>query len=161
MTPPENPTNYRNSGLQRSRNIMKTILIVDSAPHHHEAFFNILAGPENAVISVRDENAALSVLKEGPPVHLVLLACRTDGHEGIDFLRLIRRSAPAVPAIMLTECGSIEVYLKALSLGVFEYLIKPIARKEFKRITYEALAKSPQAACEHLQASGIVLERTA
>jgi DNA-binding NtrC family response regulator len=40
---------------------------------------------------------------------------------------------------MLTAYGAVETYLKSLSLGVFEYVNKPIKAKELGRIVQAAL----------------------
>ncbi len=141
---------------------MKTILVVGSTSDNSGEISEIVTGPEHMVIAVEDENAALSVFHEGMPLDIIILACRADGQERLDLLRSVKRSTPSVPVIMVTECGSIEAYLKALSLGVFEYLIKPVALKELRRVVDKALTKDIPAGCyQHIHASGIVVEHTA
>jgi DNA-binding NtrC family response regulator len=43
---------------------------------------------------------------------------------------------------MLTENGSIETYLQACNLGVFEYMNKPVKALEIVRIVKTALKKT-------------------
>jgi DNA-binding NtrC family response regulator len=43
---------------------------------------------------------------------------------------------------MMTAYGKVENYIKAMSLGVFEYINKPLDKKEFERIVSMALHKS-------------------
>jgi two-component system response regulator PilR (NtrC family) len=46
---------------------------------------------------------------------------------------------PAMPVVMLTAYGAVETYLKSLSLGVFEYVHKPVKAKELGRIVKTAI----------------------
>src|SRR3990172_8244327 len=61
------------------------------------------------------------------------------GMDGLEFLTLLKQGAAAVPVIMLTAYGAVETYLKSLSLGVFEYVNKPVKAKELGRIVKAAL----------------------
>jgi hypothetical protein len=53
-----------------------------------------------------------------------------------------KKNCAAVPSILLASNASIEMYLKALSLGVFEYLNKPIKTEELIRTVKTALEKT-------------------
>jgi two-component system response regulator AtoC len=59
---------------------------------------------------------------------------------GLDFVGAM--GVPSVPVIMMTAYGKVENYIKAMSLGVFEYINKPLDKKEFERIVSMALHKS-------------------
>jgi DNA-binding NtrC family response regulator len=63
--------------------------------------------------------------------------------DGLEFIEQVRRLAPDLPAIMITGYGDIESYLKANSLGVFEYLNKPVNAKELRRVVRLAIESSP------------------
>jgi two-component system response regulator (stage 0 sporulation protein F) len=41
--------------------------------------------------------------------------------------------------VMITAYGNIETYLHSVSLGVFEYVHKPVKKEEFERIVKHAL----------------------
>jgi DNA-binding NtrC family response regulator len=43
---------------------------------------------------------------------------------------------------MLTAYGAVETYLKSLSLGIFEYVNKPVRAKDLGRVVKSALALS-------------------
>jgi DNA-binding NtrC family response regulator len=61
------------------------------------------------------------------------------GMDGLEFLNALRQKDPAVPVIMLTAYGAVESYLKSLSLGVFEYVNKPIKAKDLGRVVQAAI----------------------
>ena len=46
---------------------------------------------------------------------------------------------PDIPLIMLTGNSTIEIYQKALGLGVYEFVSKPVKAKELDRIVKAAL----------------------
>lgn len=68
--------------------------------------------------------------------------CCANGMDCLELLASLKKIAPDVPSIMLTENGSIETYLQACNLGVFEYLNKPVKAEEIERVVGAALKKS-------------------
>jgi DNA-binding NtrC family response regulator len=54
----------------------------------------------------------------------------------------LRETQHEVPVIMITAFGGVENYIKSMSLGVFEYINKPVDKEEFERIVRMALQKS-------------------
>ncbi len=94
------------------------------------------------VVAVEDNASALSVIRAGIAVDLVITDCWITAMNGLELLASLRSLAPAVPSIMLTAHGSIETYLKACSLGVFEYVNKPVTAQELGRIVRAALERA-------------------
>ena len=72
----------------------------------------------------------------------VVLDIRMPGMDGLEFLHALRQMDASVPVIVLTAYGAVESYLKSLSLGVFEYINKPIKAKELGRIVQAAIDSS-------------------
>ena len=61
---------------------------------------------------------------------------------GLVLIEKLREALPAVPMIMLTAQGNIEMYFRSRDLGVFEFVNKPLRKTEFKRIVRAAIEKS-------------------
>ncbi len=118
---------------------MKTILLVDDELENLRSLGEILNRFGYKVIAKPDGMSALAVVAEGAKVDLVITDYRMPGMDGLEFLTSLKQTAPSVPVIMLTAYGAVETYLKSLSLGVFEYVNKPIRAKEFGRIVKSAL----------------------
>jgi DNA-binding NtrC family response regulator len=121
---------------------MKTILLVDDNDAFLYNMGEVLSMFGYKVIPKPDAASALSVIQEGITVDLVVTDYRMPGMDGHEFLYALKKVLPSVPVIMLTGHGSVETYLKSLSLGVFEHLNKPVETKELGRIVEAALAWS-------------------
>ncbi len=118
---------------------MKTILLVDDDLHVLEALGEILREFGYRVISRPDAESALSVIREGSSIDLVLTDYRLPGMKGARFIALLRQILPSAPLIILTGDCSVEAFVKALSLDVFECLNKPVKAKDLDRILKSAL----------------------
>jgi len=128
---------------------MKTLLLVDDDREVLCTLNELLSKMDLRVIAKPDAKAALSLLREGVRIDLIITDYRMPETDGLEFLLLAKRLLPDVPVIMLTGYGEVETYLKAVNLGVFEYMNKPVKMKELCRIVQAALASVEErsAAC--------------
>jgi two-component system nitrogen regulation response regulator GlnG len=87
-------------------------------------------GPEGfEVLSAHDGLTGISkVLTEAPEV--VLLDLQMPGLNGMAVLERLRAEAPLVPVVMLTGSRDVKDAVRAMQLGAFHYLTKPIDRQE-------------------------------
>ena len=58
---------------------------------------------------------------------------------GIDLLETIKKEKPNIRIIIVTAYGEVNSYLKAMTLGAFEYFNKPIKVNEFRHAINNAL----------------------
>jgi DNA-binding NtrC family response regulator len=124
------------------RRNMKTILLVDDDPHVLEIVGETLGTFGYKVIPRSDAESALSIIRDGTNIDLVITDYRMPEMNGFEFLVILRKTLPSVPVIMLTGYSSVEIYLKSLSLGAFEYLHKPVKEKELYHVVRSALQRS-------------------
>jgi DNA-binding NtrC family response regulator len=122
-------------------NKTKTILVVDDDPENVRSYSEILIDMGYRVIARGDVDSALATLEGGTAVDLVITDYRMPGKTGLDFIVALRRLRSSLPVIMITAYGNIETYLHSISLGAFEYVNKPINKKELERIVRQALNK--------------------
>lgn len=121
---------------------MKTILLVDDEIEILKSLGEILTRFGYQVIAKQSAQDALSSAKNGASIDLVITDYRMPGMDGLEFLNALRQMNPSVPVIMLTAYGAVESYLKSLSLGVFDYINKPIKAKELGRVVQAAIDSS-------------------
>ncbi len=130
---------------------MKTILLVDNEHYVLDALGQILHNFGYKVISRPDAESALSIIREGNNIDLILTDYRLSGMKGIEFIAALKKILPSTPVIILTGECSVEVYIKALSLGVFECLNKPVSMKDLERVLKSAFDRqmSTMQCCGH------------
>jgi DNA-binding NtrC family response regulator len=120
----------------------KTILVVDDDPENIRNYCEILIDMGYRVIARGDVDAALALIHDNTALDLVITDYRMPGKSGLDFIVALRQLRPSLPVIMITAYGNIETYLHSISLGAFEYVNKPVKKKEFERIVQHALNKN-------------------
>jgi DNA-binding NtrC family response regulator len=67
---------------------------------------------------------ALEILKK-EKIDVVVLDVKMPGMDGITALREIKKIDPLVEVLMLTGHANVEVAIEGMSLGAFDYLMKP------------------------------------
>ncbi len=120
-------------------NEIKTILVVDDEPENRRLYSEILSDLGYRVIDEPDGASALSDIRHGEKIDLVITDFKMPGMNGLELAATLRKMLPAIPILMLTAYTSIEHYVQSLSLGVFEYINKPVGAMELIRIVRMAL----------------------
>lgn len=133
---------------------MKTVLVVD-ADSGSSGIEEILRRYGFRGIVAPNALEALAIIRSDPSIDLVVTEMQFPDMDGHHFLTAIRAISQGVPVIVVTSSGSIESYLHAVSLGVYEYLNKPVLPKELIRIANIALA-GPRPGPTALDAAGRV-----
>ena len=82
----------------------------------------------NALVATNGEHALELVEAERPLV--VVLDIMMPGMGGLDILQIIRQRHPGVEVILLTGRGSTKEGLQGMSLGAFDFLLKPAKIEE-------------------------------
>jgi len=67
----------------------------------------------------------VAAVRSGVVPDLVLLDVTMPGLDGLETLRLLKDTAPAVPVIMLSARKQTPTVVDAVRLGAFDYLVKP------------------------------------
>lgn len=117
----------------------KTILLVDDETDIRSVYAELLGDLGCQVLSEPDGPSALAVVKQGAGIDLVITDYMMPDMNGLKFIKSLRAMRPSVPVIMITGFTSIENYLQSKSLGVFEYVEKPVRIDELRRIVTAAL----------------------
>ncbi|MCX7823045.1 MAG: response regulator [Syntrophobacterales bacterium] len=101
------------------------VLLVDDEPEFLETLIKRLRKRNMAVEAVPSGEEALAHL-QNHPVDVVVLDVRMPGMDGIQTLNAIKTTHPLVEVIMLTGHANVEVAVRGMDLGAFDYLMKPM-----------------------------------
>ncbi|HDM10694.1 MAG TPA: response regulator [Desulfobacteraceae bacterium] len=104
---------------------MMKILVVDDEEQICELLDKFLSQEGYQVITAATGEEALEKLEEESP-QLVLLDIRMPGMGGIECLRKIKEKDEKIGVIMTTAVGDTDTIKEAISLGVNDYILKPI-----------------------------------
>lgn len=120
-------------------NEIKTILVVDDEPENRRIYSEILSDLGYRVIDEPDGASALSDIRHGEKIDLVITDYKMPGMNGLELVAALRNILPSIPVLMLTAYTSVENFFQSLNLGVFEYINKPVGTSELIRIVRMAL----------------------
>jgi len=117
----------------------KTILVVDDEFENRNIFSELLNDLGYKVIDKPDGASALTTIQRGAKIDLVITDERMPNMSGLELIETLRTVVPSLQVILITAHGSIEDYLHSSSLGVSEYIQRPVGKKELGKIIKTAL----------------------
>jgi two-component system, NtrC family, response regulator AtoC len=114
------------------------ILLVDDEPEICWIMSRALGELGYDVVTAESAQAAVSAFESQAP-EVVLLDLRLPDGDGLEVLRRIRELDEHAPVVMLTGHGTIESAVRAMKLGAFDYLIKPVHLEEVRVVVDKGL----------------------
>jgi DNA-binding response OmpR family regulator len=110
----------------------QTILVVDDEPHIVELVRDYLNQAGFRVISARDGQTAISLVRHEKPQLIILDLMLPGGLDGLDVCRQLRQDPglAGIPIIMLTARSEELDRLVGLELGADDYVTKPFSPRE-------------------------------
>ncbi|MDL1963660.1 MAG: sigma-54 dependent transcriptional regulator [Deltaproteobacteria bacterium] len=103
-----------------------SILIVDDEPSILQSLSGLLADEGFEIKTATNGYEGLKIIEEGSP-DLVLLDIWMPGIDGIETLKEIKKNYPTIPVIIITGHGTIETAVKAIKLGAYDLIEKPLS----------------------------------
>src|SRR3954467_8167505 len=117
------------------------VLVVDDEPDLVELVTLTLARMQLATQSAGDVNGAKKLLKS-QNFDLCLTDMRLPDGDGLDLLEWMGTHMPGVPCAVITAHGNVEPAVRALKLGAFDFVSKPLDLGALRRIVSAALKLS-------------------
>jgi len=101
------------------------ILIVDDEPSYLELMSSLLN--QEGYINILTESNPLKVMNllERTDIDLILLDIFMPQMNGLDLLEQIYSVYPQIPVIVITAVNEVQIALKAIKLGAYEFITKP------------------------------------
>lgn len=101
------------------------VLIVDDEPVILQILSAVFEDEPYRVTTVSNGADALALMAE-QTIDVLLTDKNLPDHNGMDLLAAAKQHDPLTEVILLTGYASLETALKALALGAFDYLVKPL-----------------------------------
>ena len=114
------------------------ILVVDDEVNMLQLFRKVLTKEGYPVTTVETAEEALRVIGS-TLFDLVISDLALPGINGIELFQAIKRDYPHLPFILITAYGTVESAVKAMKLGVYDYICKPFQMDELKMVIKKAL----------------------
>ncbi|BCO07777.1 hypothetical protein GF1_01530 [Desulfolithobacter dissulfuricans] len=102
-----------------------SILIIEDDPLIRKVIALYLQEQQYTVIQAGDGHAGLNAFRTRRP-DVVLTDLCLPGLGGLDILAHIRREAPDTPVIIVSGMGTLTDAIKAIRIGAWDYITKPI-----------------------------------
>ena len=111
-----------------------TILIVDDNKGVLASLELLLETEFSEIKTAHHPNQIISILNTSP-VDVIILdmnfsAGINNGNEGLYWLKRIREIAPALPVVMLTAYGDVELAVRALKNDATEFLVEALGQPD-------------------------------
>ncbi len=119
---------------------MKKILIVDDEKNIRLSLKQCLAAEEYDVEIALNGTEGYEKLKDGA-YDLVLLDMKMPGLDGMEVLEKIHQEQIDTSVVMMTAYGTIEKAVEAMKMGAIDFLKKPFAPEEIRKIVREVLKR--------------------
>jgi DNA-binding NtrC family response regulator len=118
---------------------MKKILIIDDdvAVTNYLKVFLTQTGLFDIIVV--NDSREVSVLLDREALDLILLDMDMPNVGGIDILSDMRGKELYIPVVVLTGIGDVDLAVKAMKLGVFDYLIKPVDDEKLLEVLNDAI----------------------
>lgn len=117
------------------------LLIVDDDEKILYAFQEVFRKDGFDTIVARDGNEALREVAASRP-RAVIMDITMPHVDGLEALRAIKQRNPSIPVILVTGFGTMQTAIKAMQLGAFEYLTKPLDVTMVRDVVRRALTST-------------------
>jgi two-component system response regulator (stage 0 sporulation protein F) len=107
------------------------ILVVDDEEHTRLGYAEVLRLEDYTVDVAENGAAGLEMVKKNQ-YDVIVTDLRMPEMDGTMFIENLRKFDNEVKVVVITAFGSFKSYKKATSLGVVEYINKPVRAKDLK-----------------------------
>ena len=83
-----------------------------------------------SVFTLANPQKVLNTLQDNV-IDLILLDVYMPGLNGLEVLESVSRQYPQIPIIMVTAVDEMEIAMRAIKLGAYEFIVKPVIPIDF------------------------------
>ena len=130
-------------------------LLVDDEPHICELLSITLDRMDIATRTCEDVASAKQTLSHDT-YDLCLTDMRLPDGDGLELVEWIQREVPGTPVAVITAHGSVEAAVRALKLGAFDFVSKPLDLNDLRKLVTAALKLRGVSAPKGMATDGLV-----
>lgn len=119
---------------------MSRILVIDDHDSSRSALGMILKKEGYSVVEAENGSRAIQILKKDF-FDLIVTDLKMDNIDGFDIIDFVSKSSPATEVIVITAYATIQTAVKAIKLGAYDYISKPMQSEEIVHTVQKALEK--------------------
>mgnify|MGYP001573076587 FL=1 len=117
------------------------VLVVDDDAKILFAFKQVLKKDGYKTIVAKDGEEALEKISAEQP-NVVFMDITMPRFDGLEVLRRMKEKKEPAPVVIITGYGTMQTAIKAVQLGAFEYLTKPLDVARIREVTRRAIASA-------------------
>ena len=122
---------------------MTDILVVDDEPDIRGLIGDILEDEGHGTRMAWDSDTAFGEINRAAPDLIILDIWLKDSRlDGIDILKRVRRDNPAIPVVIISGHGNIEIAVAAIKQGAYDFIEKPFNIDQLMVVIGRALETS-------------------
>ncbi len=122
---------------------MTDILVVDDERDIRALIADILQDEGHGVRLAADSDTTLAEINKAAPDLIILDIWLKDSRlDGIDILKRVRRDNPAIPVVIISGHGNIEIAVAAIKQGAYDFIEKPFNIDQLLVVVTRALETS-------------------
>lgn len=125
-------------------NNKSTLLLIDDEPDILETLSLMIEGFGYRVITAENCEIAKALLLE-QSISMCLTDMRLPDGNGLEIIDYIVSNQPDIPVAVFTAHGNIELAVKCLQQGAFDFIAKPVKADDLKRLLDQGVKKNSSA----------------
>jgi len=123
-----------------SEDFLIRLLIVDDEQAIRRLCMTVGESLGLSCLEAESGDAALALLDEQQPIHMVLTDMVMPSMSGLEFLEQVKKAFPRIEVAVMTGHGSVETAVQAMKLGAYDYISKPFAPLDELRLFLRRMA---------------------
>jgi DNA-binding NtrC family response regulator len=121
------------------------VVVADDEAVNRRLLHALLEAEGMQVVLADDGPSALAAVERHPPA-VAIVDLRMPGWDGLETLQRIKAVAPLVPVILLTAQGDVPTAVKAVKLGAYDFVQRPLSNDKLLTVVRHAIEGSALAA---------------